>query len=117
MEHAVEHAHGGGLLRFSRLFYELLGNRRRFPRSLLSGTIQVKCRGYALETVYTCAYINVSPRGIGIEAPEPLKVGSFVMLYSDEHGPRRLARVRHCVRGLDTYRVGLEFAGQAGAGG
>jgi PilZ domain len=117
MEYAVKrapkHAPHSGLLRCARIFYEVLGNRRRFPRSLISGTIQVECRGYAIETVYTCACIDFSPRGIGIESPEPLRVGSFVTVHSDEHGPRRQASVRYCIQEMDTYRVGLEFVGQA----
>ena len=121
MEHAIkpppDHAQDGRLLRCARFFYEVLGNRRRFPRSLLSGSIQVKCGGYIVETVYTCACIDFSPRGMGIQSPESLPVGALVILYSDEQGPRRFARVRYCIRGLDTYRVGLEFAGSAGGRG
>ena len=103
---------GGGLPLYARFFHEVLGNRRRHRRSPVSGTIYVMCNGYSVATTYTCACIDVSRSGIGIEAPESIRVGSFVTLYSGDVGPRRLARVRYCLQGPEIFRIGLEFAGQ-----
>jgi hypothetical protein len=106
---AVAENPAGGLARYARRFYELLGNRRKSHRMPVSGTILATCKGCAVDTTHTCACVNVSPNGIAIDAPEELAVGSFVTLASQSYGPRRLARVRHCAKGPEGYRVGLQF--------
>ena len=100
---------GGGPRRYARLVHRLLGNRRGFPRLPIFGTIYVKASGYAIE--FTCACFDISARGMGVESAGPITVGSFVMVYAGERGTRRLARVRYCHRAPETFRVGLEFAG------
>ena len=99
----------GGLVRYARRLYEILGNRRRSPRLPITGTILATCKAYLVETRYTCACVNISPGGIAIDSPEQMTVGAFVSLNSHGYGPRRLARVRHCVERPDAYRVGLQF--------
>lgn len=97
---------------YARFFQKrLLGNRRGFPRLPIFGTMYVQCNGYAIE--YTCACFDISARGVGLEVPGPITVGSFVTVYVGERGPRYLARVRYCVQEDDTYRAGLEFTGHA----
>jgi len=108
---AKKHGFRGRLKRYARLFHGMIGNRRGFPRLPIFGTMDVKASGYATE--YTCACFDISARGVGIEVAGPMTVGSFVTVYAGACGPRRLARVRYCVQGKDTYRAGLEFTGQA----
>ena len=101
----------GDLQRYVRLLSRMTGNRRGPRRLPVFGTIYVKGSSYAIE--YTCACFDISPRGIGIESAGPMTVGSFVTVYAGERGPRRLACVRYCHRAPETFRVGLEFAGEA----
>jgi hypothetical protein len=102
----------GGITRYARSFYNLLGNRRKFERVPFSGTIFVTCRGSVVETAHVSPCVDISPRGIGVECPEPLTVDGFVQVHSDDHGPRRLARVRYCLHRGESYRVGLEFVAE-----
>jgi hypothetical protein len=99
----------GGLARYARTFYNLLGNRRKFERIPISGSILVTGKGYVVDTTYLSSCVDISPRGIGIEYPEALAVDGIVQVHSEDYGPRRLARVRYCIQRGDRYRVGLEF--------
>jgi hypothetical protein len=103
---------GGGITRYARSFYNLLGNRRGFERVPFSGTIFVTCKGSVLDTTHVSSCVDISPHGIGVKCPEPLTVDEFVQVHSDDQGPRRLARVRYCFRRGENYRVGLEFVAQ-----
>lgn len=106
---AVKQLPVGGLVRYARAFYQLLGNRRKSERAPLSGAIWVASKGTVVDTTLLSSCLNISPRGIGIEVPEALAVNAFVQVYSEEHGKRRLARVRYCIAREDRYRAGLEF--------
>jgi PilZ domain len=108
-EPALKRTPVGGLVRYARSFYQLLGNRRKFERTPMAGTIFVTCKGSVIDSTHASSCVNVSLHGVGIECPEPLTVGGFVQLHSEDHGPRRLARVRYCVPQGGVYRVGLEF--------
>jgi hypothetical protein len=99
----------GGVVRYARSFYNLLGNRRKFERVPLSGPITVTCKGFVVDTTQVSSCVDMSRRGIGIECPEPLAVDGVVQVHSEDHGPRRHARVRYCIQRGDRYRVGLEF--------
>jgi hypothetical protein len=99
----------GGLARYARSFYELLGNRRKFERTPLSGTIFVTCKGSVVDTMHVASCVDISPRGIAIDCPELLTKDWVVRLHSENHGPRRLARVCYSIQRGDHYRVGLEF--------
>ena len=99
----------GGFVRYARSFYQLVGNRRKFARTPISGGILITTKGFAVDTTRTCSCVDVSPHGLGIDCPEPLAVDAFVQVHSDEHGPRRVARVRFCNQLADVYRVGLQF--------
>jgi hypothetical protein len=99
----------GGLARHAQSFYELLGNRRKFERTPVSGTIFVTCNGSVADTTQSASCVDISPRGIAIDCSELLTKDWIVQLHSENRGPRRLARVRYCIRRGDRYRVGLEF--------
>lgn len=103
---------GGGITPYARSFYHLIGNRRKFERVPFSGTIFVTCKGSGVETTHASSCVDISPRGIGVECPEALTVDGFVQVHSDDHGPRRLARVRYCLQRGESYRVGLEFTAE-----
>jgi hypothetical protein len=99
----------GLLARSGRSLYHLLGNRRKFERQPASGTIRVTCRTVYVVSTHECLLVDVSPRGIGIQCPEPIPPDMFVQLTSGEGGVTRFARVRYCVRRDATFRVGLEL--------
>lgn len=75
----------------------------------MSGVIFVTTKGYAIDTTRLCSLVDISPRGIGIDCPEPLAIDTFVQVHSDDNAPRRHARVRHCHELGDVYRVGLQI--------
>jgi hypothetical protein len=99
----------GGLARYARSFYERVGNRRKFERTPMSGTIFVTCKGSVVDTTQSASCVDISPCGIAIECSELLSKDWVVQLHSEDHGPRRLARVRYSIHSGDRYRVGLEF--------
>jgi hypothetical protein len=103
----------GGIVRYARKFYELLGNRRKFERVPASGTVFLVLKGSVIDITHVCSCVDISPRGIGIECPEPLAVGAYVQLQSVEQGTARLARVRHIMEREGKYRMGLEFVAKA----
>jgi hypothetical protein len=99
------------LARYARPFYELLGNRRKFERRPISGTVFITCKGSVVDTTQVASCVDVSPRGMAVECSESLTNHLVVQLHSEDDGPRLLARVRYCVQRSDHYRVGLEFVG------
>jgi hypothetical protein len=102
-----------GLARYAQSFYELIGNRRKFERTPISGTIFVTCNGSVVDTTQSASCVDISPRGIAIDCSELLTKDWIVQLYSESRGPRRLARVCYCIQRGDRYRVGLEFIAAA----
>src|SRR5690348_15423209 len=102
----------GGVVRYAHMFYELLGNRRRFERVPTSGNIFATFRGRAMDFRHECVCVDLSPRGIAIDCPEPMQVDSILHLHTTELGPRRLARVRYCRKRGESYRLGLEFVAE-----
>jgi hypothetical protein len=99
----------GGLARYAQSFYGLLGNRRKFKRAPMSGSVLVTRKGVVVDITHVSSCVDISKRGIGIECPDILAVDGVVQVQSKHFGPRRLARVRYCIRLGDRYRVGLEF--------
>lgn len=102
----------GGVVRCARSFYQLLGNRRKFERAPVSGTIFLTTKGTVIDTTRICSCADISPRGMGVDCPESLPVDSFVFVHSEEEGPRRLARVRHAQPRGTSHRIGLEFVAE-----
>jgi hypothetical protein len=72
----------GGVICYVRRFYELLGNRRRFERVSISGSIFVNCGGHAVDMIHSCSVVNISPGGIAVDCPEPI-ADAFIQLHSD----------------------------------
>ena len=98
----------GSLFRYAKSFYQLLGNRRKFPRMPMSGTLLATPRGTAVLSTRVCSIIDVSPHGMAVDSPDPLPVSQFLDVQSEDYGPARLARVRYCVPHDAIYRIGLE---------
>jgi hypothetical protein len=97
------------LARYARSFYELLGNRRKFARTPMSGKILVTFKGSVVDTTQVASCVDISPQGVAIDCSELLIKDWVVQLRTEDRGPRRLARVRYCLQCEDRYRVGLEF--------
>ena len=98
----------GVAAQYARSLYLLLANRREYERTPISGTVQVICTGYDVESVYVSSSVDISPRGMAIDCPESIRPDTIVMLQV-EHGTRRLARVCYCRQRNTGCRIGLEF--------
>jgi hypothetical protein len=98
----------GAAAQYARSFYLLLGNRRKYERTPISGTVRVICPGYDVESVYVSSCVDISPRGMAIDCPEQIAPDTFVTLQV-EHGTKRLARVAYCRQSDTACRIGLEF--------
>jgi hypothetical protein len=98
----------GPLLRYAKSLYELLGNRRKFPRMPMSGTLLATPRGAAVISPRICSIVDVSLHGMAVDCPEPMPANQFLDVQSEDYGPSRLARVRYCVAHDAMYRIGLE---------
>jgi len=107
--------HTGVFVRYVQSLYQILRNRRKFERVPVTGTI-LATYGRAVPITQTCSCVDMSPRGIAIDSPEPIEPNTFVALRSDERDPKRWARVRYCRPHDVVHRIGLEFiAHDAGA--
>jgi hypothetical protein len=100
----------GSAFEYARAFYLLLGNRRKYDRQPISGAVRLTISGYAVATIHTCACIDISPRGMGVDCPESIAAETIVELHADELGAGRPARVCYCHEQGTGYRIGLEFA-------
>ena len=97
----------GTAAQYARSFYNLLANRRRYDRTPISGTVRLSCPGSPFETVCSC--VDISPRGMAIDSPEPLLPGAIIVLHTDVQSQRRVAQVCYCQERGNVYRTGLEF--------
>ena len=88
-----------------RSMYQMLANRRKFERVRISGTVRTVAPGSTAPHVCTC--VDISPRGMAIDSPEPLARDMDVPILSE--GIKRFARVRYCQDRGQGYRIGLEF--------
>jgi PilZ domain len=100
--------HTGVFVRYVQSLYQILRNRRKFERVPVTGTI-LATYGRVVPITQTCSCVDMSPRGIAIDSPEPIEPNTFVALRSDERDPKRWARVRYCRPHDVVHRIGLEF--------
>jgi hypothetical protein len=101
------------LVRYGRSFYYLLANRRKFDRHPVSGKIMATCKDkYGQLITHVCTCVDLSLRGIAIDAPELLPAEMDVHLDSDELDFRHFGRVRYCSQHGSEFRVGLEFTAE-----
>src|SRR6185503_4282788 len=105
---AARSNHTGAFARYAQSLCQILRNRRKFERVPVKGTI-LATYGTAVPITQTCSCVDMSPRGIAIDSPEPMEPNTFVALRSDERDPKRWARVRHCRPHGIVHRIGLEF--------
>jgi hypothetical protein len=75
----------------------------------MSGQINAIFQGSACEAFYACRCVDISPRGIAVDCPEPLSPEMIIQLQGNDGGAKRFARVIHCLPRGPAYRVGLEF--------
>jgi hypothetical protein len=108
-EHAAASSnHTGVFVRYAKSLYQLLSNRRKFERVPVTGTILATYES-TIPITQTCSCVDLSPRGIAIDSPEPIEPNTLVALRSDERDPKRWARVRYCRPHYVVHRIGLEF--------
>ena len=96
-----------GLSDAARSLYHLLSNRRKYERVPVSGSVRATYLGYAAGDICSC--VNISPGGMAVDSADSMMKGAVVVLYSDQHHLKRLARVCHCQLRDGMYRIGLEF--------
>ena len=89
--------------------YQVLSNRRKFERVPMSGTVRTVTSGSTEAVMHACSCVNISPRGMAIDSPEPLAPDMIVPILADGQGSKRFARVRYCQDRGRGYRIGLEF--------
>ena len=106
----------GAVAQYARSFYGLLANRRKYERTPMSGAVRVTCSAYGVETVHACSCVDISPRGMAIDCPDPIATDTIIGLYAEEYGRRLAARVCYCRARGTAYRIGLEFTTGDGAG-
>jgi len=90
-------------------------NPRRNQRFAFSGKVTISWEqgpGYAMARG-TC--LDISQNGLSIKVKEPIPVGSYVGLSIEPLGFRSSASVRHIVRGVADFTVGLELSQPAPA--
>ena|SRR5215467_3757982 len=93
-----------------RSFYFLVGNRRRFERSALSGDVIATYSNLHYETVkHRCTSINYSRRGLAVMCPEAIPIDAVVQLIADSGQSAQFGRVRYCYRHYMAFRIGFEF--------
>ena len=98
----------GSLISYAKSLYQLLGNRRKFPRMSVSGTVLATPRGSAIVSPRICSILDVSLHGMAVESIDPLPMNQFLDVQSEDCGSARLAQVRYCVAHNALYRIGLE---------
>ena len=98
------------LIDYGRSFYTLLGERRKSQRVEFPCKITVSCKNrYGQLTTQVGACLNISERGMGIEAAEPVPENSDIYIHSETHNVKRFARVRYCIRKGDVVYLGCSF--------
>ena len=100
---------GSAFIRSGRSLYYLFGNRRKFGRMPISGTIRVIVKSFSLVTTHVCSCVDISPRGIGLDCPELIALETVVQLTSDQDDSSRFARIQYCEQRGPIFRAGLEF--------
>ena len=81
--------------------------KQRFPfagkvnLSWDQGSVQATVRGTALD---------ISHEGLCINVREPIPVGTYIGLSIEPLGFRSSASVRHIVRGVSSFKVGLQLS-------
>ena len=95
---------------YGRSFYTLLGERRKAERVEFTCRLAVSCKNrYGSLTTHVCSCLNLSDRGIGLESPEPIPVGSDCYIHSETHSLKRFGKVRWCVQKGDRVLLGCAF--------
>ena len=85
-------------------------NPRRNQRFAFSGKVTISWEqglDYAMARG-TC--LDISQNGLCIKVREPIPVGSYVGLSIEPLGFRSSASVRHIIRGVADFTVGLELS-------
>ena len=105
-----------GLARYARSFYELLGNRRKFERTPMSGTVFVTCKGSVADTTQVASCVDISPRGMAVDCSELLTKDQVVQLHSEDltrcsvRGPP--TQLREQKLGRMAWVLGIDTDGQ-----
>src|ERR1043166_8668952 len=94
---------------YARTFYDLLSNRRKYSRTLISGTVQITRPGYTITAPTVCSCVDISPRGMAIDSHEPFPPDTIILLNPEGDAISRAARVCYCRQFDMLYRIGLEF--------
>jgi hypothetical protein len=85
-------------------------NPRRNPRFPYSGKVNLTWEQGSLHANARGTALDICQNGLCITVREPIAVGTYVGLSIEPLGFRSSASVRHIVRGVGNFKVGLELS-------
>jgi hypothetical protein len=84
-------------------------NPRRNQRVPFAGKVSITWENGAAYAVTRGTCLDISKNGICVKITDPIPVGTYVGLSIEPLGFRSTASVRHMVRGMSKFTVGLEL--------
>jgi hypothetical protein len=83
---------------------------RRNPRLPFAGKVNLSWEQGSLQASARGAAVDICQNGLCITVREPIPVGTYIGLNIEPLGFRSSASVRHIVRGVAGFKVGLELS-------
>ena len=94
----------------ARGYMETRHDLRREAREACTPAVKIMwCDVSGADKYANATAIDVSPQGMRLKVPEPLRIQSSVTLCSEKLKLHGEASVRHCSRFGTSYSIGLEF--------
>ncbi len=85
-------------------------NPRRNPRFPFAGKVSLSWDQGSVQATARGTALDICQNGLCITVREPIPVGTYVGLSIEPLGFRSAASVRHIVRGVGKFKVGLELS-------
>ncbi len=85
-------------------------NPRRNPRFPFAGKVNLSWEQGSVHAAARGAALDICQNGLCITVREPIPVGTYIGLNIEPLGFRSSASVRHIVRGVANFKVGLELS-------
>ena len=83
---------------------------RRNPRFPFAGKVTLSWEQGSLQASARGNAVDICQDGLCISVREPIPVGTYIGLNIEPLGFRSSASVRHIVRGVGNFKVGLELS-------
>jgi hypothetical protein len=85
-------------------------NPRRNPRFPFAGKVNLSWEQGSVQASARGNALDICQNGLCITVREPIPVGTYIGLNIEPLGFRSSASVRHIVRGVSSFKVGLELS-------